>query len=175
MIKEQRKLKADNEKIVVLEAENLILNEKICVQDRELDEQNKWRDQATVDKQRLQELEESAAACKYAVVLVDGDGYNFPDDLIREGLKGGRKAAQHLESETQSYLKRAYGINQLKIIVRIFINLDGLSNMYQGLGIIKDTYDFRHFMIGFVQTQGLFDLIDVGQGKQRADYKMKGT
>ena len=157
---------------MVLEAENLILNERISVQDREL---NVLVNEATVGKQRLQEFEESAAACKYAVVLVDGDGYNFSDNLIREGFKGGQQAAQHLESETQRYLNRVYGINQLKIIVRIFISLDGLSSMYRGLRIIKDTNDFRQFMIGFGQTQGLFDLIDVGKGKQRADDKMKGT
>ena len=170
-----RKLKAENEKIGYLEAEISTLKEKISVQDRQLEEQNTWRDQATVAKQRLQDFEELAATCKYAAVLVDGDGYKFPDSLILQGFEGGQQAALRLESQTQGYLKDVHGINQVKIIVRIFISFDGLASVYQGLGIIRDINQFRQFMIGFVQYQGLFDVIDVGKGKERADHKMRGT
>ena len=106
---------------------------------------------------------------------MDGDGYNFADSLIRQGFEGGQQAALRLESQTQSYLKGFHGLDQLEIIVRIFISLDGLSNVYKSLGIISDVNAMRQFMVGFVQARGLFDVIDVGKGKERADHKMKGT
>lgn len=106
---------------------------------------------------------------------MDGDGYNFPDNLIRQGLKGGQQAAQHLESQTQNYLKGVRDGTQLKIIVRIFMSLDNLSRVYRGIGVISDTNTMRQFMVGFVQTHGLFDVIDVGEGQERADHKLKGT
>ena len=170
-----RKLKSDNEKIGGLEAEVLVLKDRISVQGRQLEERDTLQTEANIAKQRLQNLEEATACCKYAVILVDGDGYNFPDHLIRQGLKGGQQAAQHLESRTQNYLKGVHDGTQLKIIVRIFMSLDNLSKVYRGIGVINDNNTMRQFMVGFVQTHGLFDVIDVGEGQERADHKLKGT
>lgn len=105
---------------------------------------------------------------------MDGNGYNFPDNLIREGFNGGLEAAQNLRSHAQAYLKQVLDVNQLNMLVRVFINLDGLSGIYQGLGIVSDGNTIRDFMVGFVQAQSLFDVIDVGKGEKAVSHKMKG-
>ena len=168
-------LRTDNEKKGELEAEVLALKDKISVQDGQLEKRNTSQAEVTNMKQRLQEFEELSASCKYAVILVDGDGYNFPDDLMRQGLKGGQQAARHLESQARLYLKGFRGGSQLKIVVRMFLSVGEKSRLYRDIGIISDTNVLRQFMVGFVQTQGLFDVIDVGEGQERADYKVKGT
>ena len=155
-----------------LEAEISALKESLA---RQREEQNTLQATLTIDKQRLEELEEATATCQYAVMLVDGDGYKFPDALIRQGFKGGQLAAQRLEFQARLYLKGFRGGNQLKIIVRIFMSLQKLSKVYLGFRIISDINVMRHFMIGFVHSQSLFDIIEVGEGKERADHKLRRT
>jgi len=125
-------------------------------------------------KERLRVAEESAAANPFAVVLVDGDGYVFPDDLLCQGTSGGEEAAQRLLTEATKYLERYKGAKDWKLIVRIFVNLEGLARKCQQFDIITQSNTLRDFATGFAQSQPLFDFVDVGYGKERADHKIRG-
>lgn len=61
-----------------------------------------------------------------------------------------------------------------RIIVRVYANLEGLSKKYTYIDFIEEKKVLRHFVAGFTQSQPLFDFIDAGQGKERADHKIKG-
>lgn len=174
-MKESQKLKHDRKRIQYLEQELSIQKDKVTAQGRELEQHKEFQEQANTVAKRLHELEEAVAVTTYAVVLVDGDGYPFPDHLIRKGLEGGQEAAQHLESRTIDYLKGHYNGSQWRIIVRIFIGLDGLYGVYQRMELVNHLNVLRQFMIGFGKARGLFDVVDVGRGKERADHKLKGT
>ena len=122
----------------------------------------------------LEEAEENAASSPFAVVLIDGDGYIFPDELLCQGGSGGEEAAQRLLNEVRNYLSRFKGAKEWRIVVRIFANLEGLGRKFQSLNIVNNTHVIREFAAGFVQSQALFDIIDVGYGKERADHKIRG-
>lgn len=125
-------------------------------------------------KERLRVAEENAAANPFAIVLVDGDGYVFPDDLLYQGTSGGEEAAQKLLTEVTKYLERYKGGKDWKLIVRIFVNLEGLARKCQQFDIVRQSNTLREFAAGFAQSQPLFDFVDVGYGKERADHKLRG-
>lgn len=41
-------------------------------------------------------------------------------------------------------------------------------------GSIDNENDLRDFALGFTQGKAMFDFVDVGHGKERADNKIKG-
>lgn len=125
-------------------------------------------------KERLRVAEENAAANPFAVMLVDGDGYIFPDDLLCKGTSGGEEAAQRLLNEVSKYLERYKGAKDWKLIVRVFVNLEGLARKCQSFDIIGQPNALRDFAAGFAQSQPFFDFVDVGYGKERADHKLRG-
>ncbi|KAL8785536.1 MAG: hypothetical protein Q9195_008608 [Heterodermia aff. obscurata] len=175
IIKENRQSKTDIKKVEGLEIEILLLKEQIAIQDKQLEELNTWRDQAIVAKQRLQDFESSAKKCEYAVVLVDGDGYQFPDHLLREGFRGGMQAAAHLRSQTEVYLQGILGVDRLDTIVRVYVNRGDLYSVYRSLGVLNDINVLQRFMSGFLQFHAFFDVIDVGQEDKVVKHKLKGT
>lgn len=130
----------------------------------------------------------------FAVVLIDGDGYivsclreilqflrwltqtsKFRDELLHEGAVGGAKAAQQLHDELQDYLRKFDGSKGWKLMVRIYVNLEGLKQTYVSRGLYAEEVTLREFANGFTQNQPLFDFVDVGYGKERADHKIKGV
>jgi len=59
-------------------------------------------------------------------------------------------------------------------VVRIYVNLEGLKQTYISRGLYAEEVTLREFATGFTQNQPLFDFVDVGYGKERADHKIKG-
>ena len=139
--------------------------------EHEIEDLTKYLHKKTKD---LEEAEENAACNPFAVVLIDGDGYIFPDELLCQGGSGGQEAAQRLLNEARNYLSRFKGAKEWRIVVRIFTNLEGLGRKCQLLNIVNNTHVIREFAAGFAQSQALFDIIDVGYGKERADHKIRG-
>jgi hypothetical protein len=62
----------------------------------------------------------------------------------------------------------------VEIVVRAFANVDGLSLKLVRDGVIKDRMVLRAFFAGFSNRLALFDFVDVGSGKERADNKIRG-
>jgi hypothetical protein len=60
-------------------------------------------------------------------------------------------------------------------MVQIYLSLDKLAFKLQQVGLLRHPQDLRAFAQRFSVNQSLFSIIDVGQGKERADHKIKGT
>lgn len=123
----------------------------------------------------LEDLKEIVVANPFALVLIDGNGYMFSDDLLCQNFRGGEEAAHRLLIEARNYLDHFPNGKDWKIVVRIFANLDELASLCRSLGIVKHTNVVRDFAAGFAQGQALFDFIDVGHGKDLNDHKIKGA
>jgi hypothetical protein len=59
-------------------------------------------------------------------------------------------------------------------MVQIYINQDGLAKKLYACGLIKSGLEFGDFVRSFTINQPLFCIADVGAGKERADYKLRG-
>lgn len=66
-------------------------------------------------------------------------------------------------------------VNNTDIVVRAYANLRGLGRHCASDGLMKATADLGLFANGFTKRQPLFDFVDVGLGKERADDKVRGT
>jgi hypothetical protein len=59
-------------------------------------------------------------------------------------------------------------------MVQIFYNMEGLSHKLRSLGIFKNTNEMAPFARAFSLNKALFNFVDVGSGKERADHKVRG-
>ncbi|KAL8961266.1 MAG: hypothetical protein Q9183_005333, partial [Haloplaca sp. 2 TL-2023] len=109
----------------------------------------------------------------FVLCLIDGDGYVFDDNLIKQGAFGGGEAASRLLDNIKRHVQQYDGAIHWKIIIRIYANLEGLLKKYAYIGFIEQERSLRQFVWGLTQSQPLFDFVDVGQGKERADHKIR--
>ncbi|OBT55666.1 hypothetical protein VE04_04894 [Pseudogymnoascus sp. 24MN13] len=108
----------------------------------------------------------------YIIVLIDGDGTIFHEEYIRQGLEGGKKAANALRN---AVLEQCPNISDdVEVIAKIFANVSGLAKAMKRVGVLDNADDLREFTLGFTQGKASFDFIDVGHGKERADSKIRG-
>jgi hypothetical protein len=127
------------------------------------------------------------------MVLIDGDGMivgscvhqsqiltltvpQFTDDFLQQGEAGGRRAASQLYAAVQAYIEdesKDIPINS-RIVCRMYANVKGLADVLVRAGAIKDIDVFEDFARGFSRGKTLFDFVDVGPGKDRADEKIIG-
>ena len=112
----------------------------------------------------------------FILVLIDGDGMIFEDHLIQRGEAGGKEAAGILWNAVREYVQHNIpGISSdYKIVVRVYANLKGLSDACTRAGILDSPHTMEDFTRGFTGSKQLFDFIDVGSGKDRADDKVSG-
>jgi len=109
------------------------------------------------------------------VVLIDGDGMIFQDSLLQQGEQGGKDAANQLWAAVREYVIRCLpNVSSPKIITRIYANVKGLADACYKSGIIERPILIEEFARGFNGSRLLFDFVDVGSGKDRADDKIAG-
>ncbi|KAI9801591.1 MAG: hypothetical protein M1825_003270 [Sarcosagium campestre] len=110
----------------------------------------------------------------FIVALIDGDGMVFKDDLLQNGEKGGKDAAALLWSAIHDYIERELPNlpSDCKIVGRVYANLRGLSETCFKAGIVDHPSKVEDFARGFTRSKHLFDFVDVGSGKDRADDKL---
>lgn len=65
-------------------------------------------------------------------------------------------------------------VEGLEIMVRAYANIKGLARFCVDSGKLKNGADLSLFAAGFTQRGKLFDFVDVGPGKERADNKIRG-
>ncbi|KAL8851901.1 MAG: hypothetical protein Q9221_003224 [Calogaya cf. arnoldii] len=109
----------------------------------------------------------------FLLCLIDGDGYLFDGSLISHGARGGGEAANRLLNSIKHHLQKYEGAIHWKIIVRVYANIEGLLKKFAYIGFTEEEQGLRQFVAGFTQSQPLFDFVDAGQGKERADHKIK--
>jgi hypothetical protein len=56
----------------------------------------------------------------------------------------------------------------------MYSNLGGLSGLYVRNGVISSMSQLFVFARGFNSSQDMFNLVDVGTGKEGADHKIRG-
>ena len=62
----------------------------------------------------------------------------------------------------------------MDVVVRAYANLKDLAQAYVRLGKMRHAANLSLFAVGFTKRQALFDFVDVGVGKERADNKIRG-
>lgn len=100
----------------------------------------------------------------------------FEDNLIQAGEAGGRKAANLVYSAIQHWVQHeapAIPIES-KVVCRVYANVQGLSDVLFRTGVVEDVGVVEQFARGFTRGKTLFDFVDVGPGKDRADEKING-
>ncbi|KAM0427017.1 hypothetical protein ACHAPT_007915 [Fusarium lateritium] len=122
-----------------------------------------------------QKHEELKNDSPYILLLIDGDGLIFLEELVAQGLEGGKKAAYALRTAVTDLCNQSpERLNGLEIVCRVVANVSGLSKALCRDGCIDDVSTFKEFTLGFTQAKASFDFIDVGYGKERADSKIRG-
>ncbi|KAL9003254.1 MAG: hypothetical protein Q9188_003869 [Gyalolechia gomerana] len=125
-------------------------------------------------KDELRKLQSFMNRDPFVSVLVDGDGMIFEDDMIRKGETGGKEAAARLWNEIKDYVheKLPDVPSECRIVTRIYANLKGLADVCYKSGIVERANLLEEFYRGFTGSKILFDFVDVGPGKDRADEKI---
>ncbi|PBP27480.1 CCCH zinc finger DNA binding protein [Diplocarpon rosae] len=108
----------------------------------------------------------------YIMVLIDGDGMIFNENLVRLGIEGGKQAATVLRNTVLENCNEL--TDQIEIMAKVCANITGLSKAMRRDGSLDNPEDLKDFALGFTQGKASFDFIDVGHGKERADSKIKG-
>ncbi|OJZ85684.1 hypothetical protein ASPFODRAFT_207543 [Aspergillus luchuensis CBS 106.47] len=99
----------------------------------------------------------------FIVVLLDGTGIIFKDEFLQRGEEGGKVAANKLAVALKDYVASNFpGLDNPKIITRMYVNLKGLSEMCVRGVISTDTSSIEGFAKGFNNGHPLFDLVDTG-------------
>lgn len=60
-------------------------------------------------------------------------------------------------------------------MVQIYLSLEKLAIKLAQVGLLRTQQDMRIFAQRFSVNQPLFNIVDVGHGKERADHKIKGN
>lgn len=99
----------------------------------------------------------------------------FQDSFLQQGEQGGKDAANQLWAAIRENVTRHLpNVSSPKIITRIYANLKGLADVCYKAGIVEKPSLIEDFARGFNGSRLLFDFVDVGSGKDRADDKIAG-
>jgi protein subunit release factor A len=148
------------------------------------DDYNSERDirrnyQRTVDeqKQEVGVYARQLEASSFVLALIDGDGAIFQDALLQAAAgDGGSEAASRLYHAIRNHVASVHSNSgNWPVMVQIYLSLDKLAIKLAQVGLVRTPSELRVFAQRFSVNQPLFSIIDVGQGKERADHKIKGS
>lgn len=99
----------------------------------------------------------------------------FEDSFLQQGEQGGKDAANQLWLSIRDYVSTQFpNLQSPKILTRLYANFKGLADVCVRAGIIERASVLEDFARGFNGSRLLFDFVDVGSGKDRADDKIAG-
>lgn len=109
------------------------------------------------------------------LALIDGDGAIFQDALLQAaGAEGGSEAATRLDRALRAHISSLYeNSGNWSITVQVYLSLDKLAKTLCSNGLLRAPSEMRNFVQEFNINQPLFSIIDVGYGKERADFKLR--
>ncbi|KAL1654296.1 hypothetical protein SLS61_003303 [Didymella pomorum] len=133
-----------------------------------------WKTEKPVYEEYLQQYQRALSENPFVMVLIDGDGMIFHNENIRDGGAGGRRAASQLDTTVRNWIKNEAKDVPLtsRVICRIYANVRGIGDVLVRTGAMASIEDFEDFVRGFTRAKTMFDFIDVGAGKDRADEKI---
>lgn len=124
-------------------------------------------------RERYKQMARGQERNPFVLVLVDGDGYIFDDDLVSNGAEGGQRAAHLLNEAVMSSL-RTRGLENCRIMVRVYTNLVGLSKTLSRIKLCgAEKRSLAAFAANFTRSNELFDFVDAGELKENADSKIR--
>lgn len=124
-------------------------------------------------RERYKQMARGQERNPFVLVLVDGDGYIFDDDLVSSGAEGGQRAAHLLNKAVLASL-RTRGLEDCRIMVRVYTNLVGLSKALSRLKLCgPEKRSLAAFAANFTRANELFDFVDAGELKENADSKIR--
>ena len=124
-------------------------------------------------RERYKQMARGQERNPFVLVLIDGDGYVFDDDLVSGGAEGGQKAARLLNDTVKSSL-RSRGLDHCRIMVRVYANLAGLSKTLSKAKLAgPEKRSLAPFTASFTRSNDLFDFVDAGDLKENADFKIR--
>ncbi|CAN8101948.1 unnamed protein product [Discula destructiva] len=156
-----------------LHTENIKMREKL---DNERETRMMWQETARNFKKELVQTRLATDSHPFVVMIIDGDGAKFRDDLFRNGDHGGGYAAQELKKQIKCHLQAKFpdtSIENWNIIVHFYANMDGLAKTLASRQILPSWSDLQKFASGFGRANSLFSFVDVGYGKDKADHKCR--
>ncbi|GAW15744.1 hypothetical protein ANO14919_051630 [Xylariales sp. No.14919] len=126
-----------------------------------------------VGRERYKQLARNQERRPFVLVVVDGDGYIFKDEFLRQGADGGSEAAQQLNNVIKKSLQ-GKGLEHCDIMVRVYANLANLSRILSKYGLATpDKRSLSPFVANFNRSYGLMDFVDAGELKENADFKIR--
>ncbi|KAJ9130108.1 hypothetical protein NKR23_g12349 [Pleurostoma richardsiae] len=145
----------------------------------ELDLQNEQDARRRLQQETKHLVEEAKSKARHPFVAVlldaDADGYIFHDKYLVGGWRGGECLADDVLKAIRQYVS---GLStewrDIDVVVRAFANVNGLGAALARGGRVRDASQLRELVGGFNSRQALFDFVDVGAGKERADHKLRG-
>ncbi|KAL8711232.1 MAG: hypothetical protein Q9220_004377 [cf. Caloplaca sp. 1 TL-2023] len=112
----------------------------------------------------------------FVLVLIDadGDGYVFREEFLNRNEEGGRLAADKLLEAVKHHLKDlGLDVDTTNILVRAYANVKGLGKACVKNKWMSPSAELTSFASGFTGRHPLFDFVNVGAGKERADHKIR--
>ncbi|KAL8946065.1 MAG: hypothetical protein Q9222_007490 [Ikaeria aurantiellina] len=112
----------------------------------------------------------------FVVVLIDadGDGYIFREKFLNKNEEGGKLAADKMLEGVKQYMKElGLDIDRTDVLVRAYANVKGLGKACINNKWMQPSADITSFASGFTGRHPLFDFVNVGIGKERADHKIR--
>lgn len=98
------------------------------------------------------------------------------DDLFFRNLEGGKDAACLLHDELSKHIDMLYPDEETsdwKIVVSIYINLDGMRTRLKNCGVIGNTQTLNAFVQSFCAAKPLFQILDIGPNKDSKDTRLQ--
>lgn len=130
-------------------------------------------EEARESRERYKQAARGAERNSFVLVLIDGDGYIFDDDLVSDGVEGGQRAALLLDNAVKNSL-RARGLEHCRIVVRIYANMAGVSKTLAKIKLVgPEKRSLGPFFSSFTRSNDLFDFLDAGDLEAGAGYKVR--
>ncbi|PYH44007.1 CCCH zinc finger protein [Aspergillus saccharolyticus JOP 1030-1] len=99
----------------------------------------------------------------YIIGLLDGSSFIFQDEYLKKGAQGGKLAAEKLHDELEGYVANQLPtVKDLNILIRMYINVRGLSETCIRGGITIDSSLLEGFIRGFNSCYASMDIVDTG-------------
>ncbi|KAF2724698.1 hypothetical protein K431DRAFT_281647 [Polychaeton citri CBS 116435] len=113
-------------------------------------------------RERYKQLARQRERNPFVLVLVDGDGYTFHDDLVSRGSEGGAQAARRLQNAVRQGL-HAQNLQGCRIVTRIYCNVAVISKALAKAKLCgPEKRSLAPFVASFNQSETLSDFVDVG-------------
>lgn len=164
-------LQAIWERVQELERDLKVANQDL---DAQQGSRRHWQALYEDKEKEVTTLRNSIANNCFVQVLIDGDGAYFHDIFVEDGASGGAKAASLLHTEIKKHVESLYPGSDLPIMVNMYASLGGIAGKLTELSVISRPAGIHDFVRGFNTSQDLFNIIDVGAGKEKADHKVRG-